>query len=395
MTPRAPALGLRANAGQFWLLVGLNAAVGATVGLERSMLPLIGSEDFGIVSNSVVLSFLIGFGAAKAVANLFAGRLAERFGRKPVLLAGWLVALPAPLLVGVAPGWGFVVAANLFLGASQGLAWSMTVLMKIDLAGPARRGLAVGLNEAAGYVGVASTAILTGALASEFAPRTVVWVGALSLILVGALVSTLAVRETGGHVALEDARGSARQVRRTIVTAAQAGFVSNLNDAVVWGLVPLYLAARGASALEIALFAGLYPAVWGVGQLGSGALSDRLGRRPPIAIGMFVQAAGLALLVAGDGRQSWTVAAAVLLGVGTALAYPTLIAAVSDAAGPARRARALGVYRFWRDAGLVAGGLGAGLVADAATAAAAIWVVSAITAASGAWAASSSALCVE
>jgi MFS family permease len=391
-------LGLRANARQFGLLVGLNALVGGMVGLERSVLPLVGKEDFGLTSSAAILAFVVAFGAAKAFTNLAAGELAERFGRKRLLVAGWLVALPVPLLIGLAPSWWFIVAANLLLGINQGLAWSMTVVMKIDLAGPARRGLALGLNEAAGYLGVAATAFATGALAAGYAPRTVVWVGAVLIVAAGLLLSIFAVRDTGAHVALEQEqhgdhasehaglRGAFVQasVRDPVLRAcSQAGLVNNLNDALAWGLAPLYLAAHGASVREIAVVAAAYPVVWGAGQLATGWLSDHTGRKPLIAAGMLVQAAALGLLVAGDGAFTPSLAAAALLGVGTAMVYPTLIAAVSDATQPRDRARVVGVYRFWRDFGFVLGALIAGLGADATSPRTAILIVALLTGASG------------
>jgi MFS family permease len=391
-------LGLRANAGQFALLVGLNALVGGMVGLERSVLPLVGKEEFGLRSSAAILAFVVAFGAAKAVTNLAAGELAERLGRKRLLVAGWLVALPVPLLIGLAPSWWFIVAANLLLGVNQGLAWSMTVVMKIDLAGPRRRGLALGLNEAAGYLGVAGTAFATGALAASFAPRTVVWVGAALIATAGLLISVFAVRDTGAHVAHEqDAYGDATPPHRglrdafahaslrdpTLRACNQAGLVNNLNDALAWGLAPLYLAAHGASVREIALVAAAYPVVWGAGQLLTGWLSDHTGRKPLITAGMLVQAGALGLLVAGDGAFAPSLAAAALLGLGTALVYPTLIAAVSDASQPRDRARVVGVYRFWRDFGFVLGALIAGIGADATSAQTAIVIVALLTAASG------------
>jgi MFS family permease len=391
-------LGLRANAAQFTLLVGLNALVGGMVGLERSVLPLVGKQDFGLRSSTAILAFVVAFGAAKAVTNLAAGDLAERFGRKRLLVTGWLAALPVPLLVGLAPSWWFVVAANVLLGVNQGLAWSMTVVMKIDLAGPRRRGLALGLNEAAGYLGVAVTAFASGALAAGHAPRTVVWVGAAAIAAVGLLVSVFAVRDTRAHVAHEQAAhgdGSRAQLRLggafahaslrdpVLRACSQAGLVNNLNDALAWGLAPLYLAARGASVREIAIVAAAYPIVWGAGQLVTGWLSDHTGRKPLISAGMLVQAGALGLLVGGDGAFPPSLAAAALLGIGTAMVYPTLIAAVSDASQPRDRARLVGVYRFWRDFGFVLGALIAGLVADAASPRAAIVIVAALTAASG------------
>jgi MFS family permease len=390
-------LGLRANAGQFTLLVAVNALVGSMVGLERTVLPLIGEQDFGLGSKTAILTFVVAFGASKALMNLGAGTFADRVGRKQLLVLGWLLALPVPVLIGLAPSWIYVVVANLFLGASQGLAWSMTVVMKIDLVGPKRRGLALGLNESAGYLGVASAALLTGLLAASVAPRTVVWVGGVAIASAGLVASLLFVRDTHGHVSVEQGGygGRARKIglrqafllvsfRHPVLRACtQAGLVNNLNDALAWGLVPLYLAANRASASEVGAVAALYPAVWGLGQLGTGWLSDSVGRKPLIALGMLVQGAALALLVAGGGAFTPALVAAVLLGTGTAMVYPTLIAAVSDAVEPRDRAQAVGIYRFWRDAGFVVGGLTAGLIADLAGTGEAIAVVAAITAGSG------------
>jgi MFS family permease len=390
-------LGLRENAAQFSLLVALNALVGAMVGLERSVLPLVGQHDFGLTSKTAILAFVLAFGAAKAITNLAAGGLAERVGRKRLLIIGWLVVLPVPLLIGLAPSWSFIVAANLLLGVNQGLAWSMTVVMKIDLAGPTRRGLALGLNEAAGYLGVAATAFVSGALAATFAPRTVIWVGAAVIAAVGLAVSVVWVRDTHAHVALEqrdhDPTAPAHTLRSALIHAtwrdpvlrscSQAGLVNNLNDALAWGLAPLFLAAHGASVRQIALVAAAYPVVWGAGQLLTGWLSDHTGRKPLITLGMLTQAAALGLLVAGGGAFPPSLGAALLLGAGTAMVYPTLIAAVSDASQPRDRARVVGVYRFWRDFGFVLGALVAGIGTDLASPAAAIAIVACLTAASG------------
>jgi MFS family permease len=394
-----PTLGLRANAAQFALLVGLNALVGGMVGLERSVLPLVGERDFKLSSTAAILAFVVAFGLAKAITNLAAGALADRVGRKRLLVIGWLVALPVPVLIGVAPSWSFIVAANVLLGVNQGLAWSMTVVMKIDLAGPSRRGLALGLNEAAGYLGVAATALATGALAATYAPRTVVWVGASLIASAGLIGAVVFVRDTAAHVAVEQrahAGASAEPLpglasafrtatlEHPVLRACnQAGLVNNLNDALAWGLTPLYLAAHGASVREIAIVAAAYPVVWGLGQLLTGWLSDHVGRKPLIAAGMLVQASALALLVAGGGSFASALPAAILLGVGTAMVYPTLIAAVSDVTEPRDRARIVGVYRFWRDMGFAVGALAAGIVSDLVSADAAIGAVAALTAASG------------
>ena len=371
-------LGLRENGAQFALLVGLNALVGAMVGLERTVLPFIGEDEFGLTSRGAILSFILAFGAAKALSNLVSGKLAEQSGRKRVLLLGWTLALPVPLLIGLAPSWWVIVVANLFLGASQGLAWSMTVVMKIDLVGPRRRGLALGLNESAGYVGVAVAAFVTGALAVSFAPRTLVWVGAAVIAGLGLLTALVFVRDTRAHMALEQRDHGHARVRslrsafaqvslhdRVLRACSQAGLVNNLNDALAWGLAPLYIAAEGASVRQIAVVAAVYPAVWGVAQLGTGWMSDHTGRKPLITLGMLVQAGALVVLVAGGGAFEPSLVAAVLLGLGTALVYPTLIAAVSDVVPPIDRAQSVGVYRFWRDFGFVVGALLVGFVADA------------------------------
>jgi MFS family permease len=394
-------LGLRENLAQFALLVALNAFVGAMVGLERSTLPLIGEDDFGLSSSAAVLSFIVAFGLAKAFTNLGAGAFAQRLGRRRLLVLGWALALPVPLLIAVAPSWGWVVGANALLGVNQGLAWSMTVVMKIDLVGPKRRGLALGLNESAGYGGVAIAAVLSGWLASEYAARDVLVLGGALVAVVGLLVSMLFVRDTAQHVALEqssdqwdesDASPSFRHAfaeasyrKPALRSSSQAGFTNNLNDALAWGVVPLFLAAHGASVAEIGLVAGLYPAVWGVAQIWTGHWSDSVGRKPPIVAGMLIQAGALALLAASNGALGLAAVAAVLLGLGTALVYPTLIAAVSDAVSPVARPGAVGVYRFWRDMGYVAGALIAGLAADAIDYSGAIGVVAALTTASGVW----------
>jgi MFS family permease len=393
-------LGLRENRAQFSLLVAVNAFVGAMIGLERSTLPLIGREDFGLASKAAVLSFIVAFGLAKALTNLAAGSLAARAGRRRLLIAGWAIALPVPLLIALAPSWEWVVAANVLLGVNQGLAWSMTVVMKIDLVGPERRGFALGLNEAAGYGGVAVAAAASGWLAAEYASRDVLVVAAAVIAVAALTLSVLLVRDTAEHVALEqsrqpDAAEPAPPLRRAFVDAtwrrpalracSQAGLVNNLNDALAWGLVPLFLAANGAGVAEIGLVAGVYPAVWGLGQIWTGHWSDRVGRKLPIVAGMLLQAAALGVLAASEGRVPIATAAAVLLGVGTALVYPTLIAAISDVASPVARAPVVGVYRFWRDMGYVAGGVVAGVVADAVGFGGAIAVVAVLTAASGLW----------
>ena len=394
-------LGLRQNAAQFSLLVAVNALVGAMVGLERSTLPLIGEDEFGLGSSVAVLSFIVAFGLAKSLTNLGAGVLAERVGRRRLLIAGWAVALPVPLLVAVAPSWAWIVAANVFLGVNQGLAWSMTVVMKIDLVGRERRGLALGLNEAAGYGGVAAAAALSGWLAAEWVARDVLVVGGFAIAVLALLISVLFVRDTGPHVALEQARDHAEAEATpprlrdafpdttyrvpALRACSQAGLVNNLNDALAWGITPLFLAANEASVGEIGLIAGIYPAIWGIGQIWTGHWSDSVGRKPLIVTGMFLQGAALVLLAVSGGELGPAAVAAVGLGAGTALVYPTLIAAISDAVTPMARAASVGVYRFWRDMGYVVGGLGAGILADAIEFSGAIAIVAGLTVLSGLW----------
>ncbi len=401
MSPRATELGLRENLAQFSLLVAVTAFVGAMVGLERTALPLIGKEDFGVASSAAVLSFIVAFGLAKSITNLAAGTLADRLGRRRLLILGWALALPVPLLIALAPRWEWVIAANALLGVNQGLAWSMTVVMKIDLVGVRRRGFALGLNEAAGYGGVAVAAALSGMLATELGGREVL-VGAGAAVAVAALVvSIVFVRDTAAHMALEQAghrsgaSGRAPRLREAFGDASwrlpalrscsQAGLVNNLNDALAWGLIPLFLVAHGANLGEVGLVAGIYPAVWGVGQIWTGHWSDSVGRKPLIVGGMLLQAAALAALAVSGGELAAALVSAVVLGLGTALAYPTLIAAISDSVAPVARAASVGVYRFWRDIGYVAGGLLAGGLAALLDFGGAIAVVAALTAASGLW----------
>ncbi|MGA9375882.1 MAG: MFS transporter [Mycobacterium sp.] len=399
-----PRLGLRANIAQFSLLVTVNALVGGMLGQERTVLPLLGERVFGIRAYTAGLSFILVFGLAKAATNYFAGTLSDRFGRKPVLVAGWLVAVPVPLLLIWAPSWSWVIVANVLLGISQGLTWSTTVVMKIDLVGPARRGLAMGLNEAAGYIAVAVTALATGYLAQAHGMRPAPFLLGLTFAALGLGLSTLAVKETRGHARLEAATHVARADGRhdhlhseltnrevfgqtsfrepALSSASQAGLVNNLNDGLAWGLFPILFATAGLSVGRIGVLAALYPAVWGVGQLITGALSDRWGRKWMIASGMWLQAIALGLIALGDTFAIWALAA-VLLGAGTAMVYPTLLAAIGDVAHPAWRARAVGTYRLWRDGGFAVGALLAGVVADAFGIRAAIWTVAGLTAVSG------------
>jgi MFS family permease len=396
----APRLGLRENLAQFTLLVAVNALVGGMVGQERTIVPLLATHVFGLSAYTATLTFVVAFGATKAVTNFFAGTLSDRVGRKPVLIAGWLVGAPVPLLLIWAPSWSWVVFANVLLGVNQGLTWSTTVIMKIDLVGPARRGLAMGLNEAAGYGAVAVTALATGFIAARAGLRPEPFYLGVAYAALGLGLSTLFVRETRAHAreeaahhvaASEDLRGalSTKDVflttsihDRALSACSQAGLVNNLNDGLAWGLFPLFFAAAGLSVARIGILTALYPAVWGVGQLYTGALSDRVGRKWLIAGGMWVQASAIALTAASRGFALWALGA-VVLGAGTAMVYPTLLAAVSDVAHPRWRASAVGVYRLWRDSGFAIGALLAGVVADLFGPVAAIWSVALLTGASG------------
>ena len=400
MTRTGLRLGIRANLAQFSLLVGVNALVGGMIGQERTVLPLLGRQVFHLEAFSAALTFIVAFGAVKAVTNFFAGTLSDRYGRKPVLVAGWLIGVPVPLLLIWAPSWGWIVVANVLLGVNQGLTWSTTVIMKIDLAGPARRGLAMGLNEAAGYGMVAATALATGLLAARYGLRPAPFFLGVAYAGLGLGLATLFVRETHAHAKHEASQRAATSAglhrglstrdvfllttfrERALSAVSQAGMVNNLNDGMAWGLFPLYFARGGLSVAQIGALAALYPAIWGVGQLTTGALSDRLGRKWLIACGMWLQAVAIGLVAATRGLVPWAVGA-VLLGVGTAMVYPTLLAAIGDVAHPTWRASSVGVYRLWRDGGFAVGALLAGGVADVLGLAAAIWTVSAITALSG------------
>ena len=396
MTPR---LGLRENATQFTLLVVVNAFVGAMVGMERSILPAIAVEEFHLVARAAVLSFIVVFGISKALTNYAAGRLSDRFGRKHVLVAGWLVAVPVPFMLMWAPSWNAILAANVLLGISQGLTWSTTVIMKIDLAGSSRRGLAMGLNEFAGYLAVAVAAAATGWIAAQSRLRPEPFYLGVAFVVIGLVLSAVLVRDTREHVRLESHQTPARPAMsaqavfwRTSLTdpslssVSQAGLVNNLNDGMAWGLFPLYFAAARLPIDQIGLLAAIYPATWGVTQLATGALSDRIGRKWLIATGMWTQAAAIGLIAASDQFAGFATGL-VLLGIGTAMVYPTLLAAVGDVASPSWRASAVGVYRLWRDLGYALGALFAGICADAFGLEGAIWSVAGITFVSGAIAA--------
>lgn len=391
-------LGLRENLPQFALLVLVNAFVGAMVGMERSILPAIAEQEFQLAARTAILSFIVVFGVTKALTNYGAGRLADRFGRKRILVVGWIVAAPVPFLLMWAPGWNWVLLANLLLGISQGLTWSTTVIMKIDLVGPTQRGLAMGFNEFAGYLAVAASALATGWIAAAYGLRPQPFYLGVVFVVVGLALSVVMIRDTTCHVSHESttvgglpAAGmpTPREVfwRTTLIdrnlsSVSQAGLVNNLNDGMAWGLFPLVFATAGLTLETIGVLAAIYPATWGVGQLATGALSDRIGRKGLIVWGMWVQAAGIAAIALSQAFAGFATAA-VLLGIGTAMVYPTLLAAVGDVAHPAWRASAVGVYRLWRDLGYALGALLAGITADMFGLEAAIWTIALLTFASG------------
>jgi MFS family permease len=373
-------LGLRENVAQFSLLVLVNAFVGGMVGLERTVVPLVGTEEFGIGSEVVVFSFIIAFGLIKAVLNLASGVLADRFTRKSVLVTGWIAGLPVPFMLGWGSSWTWIVAANVLLGVSQGLAWSMTVNMKIDLVGPAQRGLAMGLNEAAGYGALGATALFTGYIAASYGLRPEPFYIGIVYAVLGLVVSMFLVQDTRRHARLEAGRhGGLEQVQhpstarvfadtswrnKTLFSVSQAGLVNNLNDGMAWGVFPLLFIANGVALTEVGLIKAVYPVVWGAGQIVTGLVADRIGRKPLIVWGMVVQAIGHAVIGLGLAMPFLAgLIGSVLLGVGTAMVYPALLAAVGDVAHPAWRATSVGVYRFWRDLGYAAGALMAGIVA--------------------------------
>jgi MFS family permease len=389
-------LGLSANWRQFALLVVVNGFVGAMVGLERAVLPIVAVNDFGVASTAAVLSFIATFGFTKALSNVAAGWLMDRRGRRSTLIIGWLIGLPVPLLVLWAPSWWWIVGANALLGINQGLAWSTTVVMKIDLVGPQRRGFAMGLNEFAGYVAVAIAAFGSGIVATNFGLRAGPAYLGLAICSAGLLLSLLFVRETAAHVELEEARRSSLTTRprlaellrqslwshRGLFSLSQAGFVNNLNDGLAWGVFPLLFVASGLSVRELSAMAAIYPGTWGICQLGTGALSDRWGRKWLIVAGMIVQGIALVTMAITRGPVEWSIAL-VTLGIGTALVYPTLLAAVGDIARPSWRGAMVGVYRLWRDLGYVAGALLAGVLADTFGVTTAIGVIGVMTAVSG------------
>ncbi len=391
-------LGLRANWRQFSLLVLVNAFVGAMVGMERSILPLIAEQEFKLAAHTAILTFIVVFGVSKALTNYFAGRFSDVYGRKIILVAGWLIATPVPFLLMWAPSWNWVLLANVLLGISQGLTWSTTVIMKIDLAGPRNRGMAMGINEFSGYFAVGAAALATGWIAAQYGLRPQPFYPGVAFALIGLLLSVFVVRETQSHAQHEAALtpGQAqieRPSQKTIFwqtswrdpnlfSISQAGLVNNLNDGMAWGLFPLVFASAGMTLTQIGMLAAIYPTMWGVCQLFTGAISDRIGRKGLIVVGMWVQAMGIAIITITL-LFSWAVVGAVLLGVGTAMVYPTLLAAIGDVVNPAWRASAVGVYRFWRDMGYAIGALLSGVVADLFGASDAMGLIASLTFLSG------------
>jgi MFS family permease len=388
-------LGLRENLPQFALLVLINAFVGGMVGLERSILPLLGRDVFHIASTTLVLSFIVSFGIVKALTNLVGSRLSDRIGRRRLLVVGWAIGLFVPVILLLAPSWGWVVFANVLLGINQGLCWSMTVVMKIDLVGPKSRGVAMGFNEAAGYIAVAVTAYATAVLAERYGLRPVPFELGIGIAVAGFLLSLLFAHETHGHAKHEALSHSTQEQPRfseifvrtsfrdpALSSCSQAGLVNNLNDGMVWGLLPLMAAAAGFSLAQIGVVVAAYPFAWGTLQLGTGALSDVIGRKWLIAGGMALQAAAIAVFALRASFPIW-LAAAIVLGVGTAMVYPTLLAAIGDVAHPNWRASAVGVYRLWRDSGYAIGALLSGVIADILGITAAVVAIAALTLISG------------
>lgn len=390
--------GLRANAAQFGLLIVVNSFVGAMVGLERSILPAIAEQELGLVARTAVLSFIVVFGVTKALSNYVAGRLCDRMGRKHVLIAGWLVATPVPFLLMWAPTWNWVLAANALLGVSQGLTWSTTVIMKIDLAGAKQRGLAMGLNESAGYVAVAASALATGFVAAHYGLRPVPFYLGVGFVVMGLGLSVVLVKDTAAHARAEAADENApapteaRSPRalflqtsffdRNLSSVIQAGMINNLNDGMAWGLFPLVFAAAGRTLTDIGVLVAIYPAVWGIGQLFTGAWSDRVGRKRLIVAGMWIQAAGITVVIFTEQFLPVALGSA-MLGAGTALVYPTLLATIGDVVHASVRASTVGIYRLWRDMGYAVGALLTGIVADLAGLTGAMAIVAGLTFLSG------------
>jgi MFS family permease len=399
-------LGLRPNLGQFSLLATITCGVGLVVGAERVVVPVLAKQDFGIASFLATLAFIVSFGFVKAALNLVAGRLADHYGRKPLLVLGWVIALPVPFLIIYAPSWGWVVAANVLLGMNQGLAWTMTVTGKVDLVGPKQRGFALGINEFSGYAGVSLGGFVGGYLGGAFGLRVAPFLFVLGVILVMLLASLLFVRETRQFTHLEAQQAAPQRAQgaeteqqqprpslatifelttwgdRALAACSQAGLIEKFTDTLAWGLFPLYFASRGLAPIAIGAVVAVYTGSWAVLQIYTGHLTDRLGRKWPIAGGMWLAAGGIGLVALTTTLVGW-VMGALLMGMGMAMLYPTLLAAVSDVAAPRWRATSLGVYRLWRDSGYAFGALAIGVVADRFGLLAGFWFAAVIMAASG------------
>jgi MFS family permease len=366
-------LGLKENWKQFTLLVIVNAFVGGMIGLERTIIPQIAEADFGLAAKTAILSFIVVFGITKAITNYYTGTLANRFGRKNLLVLGWVFALPVPILLIYAPSWNWIIAANIFLGISQGLTWSSTVVMKIDLVGEKDRGFAMGLNEFAGYVALATVAFFTGWVANHYGLRPYPFYIGIAMVVVGLLISWLFIKDTNKHVQLEATSSNIPKLKnlfwettwhhKNLGSITQAGLVNNLNDGMVWGLFPLLLVAKGFDLYDTGIIVATYPAVWGIGQLYTGKLADKFCKKTLLFIGMFVQ--GIALLgMIGANSFLWFIVLSSILGLGTAIVYPTFLAAISDYVHPDQRSKSIGIFRLWRDLGYAIGAILTGLIAD-------------------------------
>lgn len=381
-------LGLRENWKQFTLLLIINAFVGGMLGMERSILPRIAEIEFHIAAKTAIFSFIIVFGIVKAMTNYFTGFLVNKIGRKNLLVIGWLVGIPVPFILMYAPDWNWIVAANILLGINQGLTWSTTVMMKMDLVAERQRGLAMGLNEFAGYIAVAAVAFLTGWIAGKFGLRPYPFYLGVGISILGFLCSLMFIRDTRHHVMHEATTSSIPHLQnvvwettwknRNLGSVTQAGFVNNLNDAMVWGLVPILVAARGFSIVQIGIITAIYPAVWGIGQLVTGAIADRFSKKAMLVFGMLIQGVALLALVLAATFNHF-IFISILLGIGTAIVYPTFLATIAEHTHPDDRARGLGIFRFWRDLGYAAGAVLTGIFVDRFGSHAAILFIGSLT----------------
>jgi MFS family permease len=359
-------LGLKENWKQFVLLLIVNAFVGGMIGLERSVLPKLAEDEFQISSPAIFLTFIIVFGFTKAVTNYFTGTFANRIGRKNLLIIGWVIAIPIPFILMYTNHWNWVIFANVLLGINQGLTWSSTVVMKIDLVGKNQRGLAMGLNESFGYCSIALVAFSTGWIASEYGIRPYPFYQGVAFVGLGLFLSIVFIKDTIHHVNVEEQSSSIKLLKNifkettwtnnNLGSISQAGFINNLNDGMIWGVLPIILINRAFSIKEVAIIVAIYPAVWGIGQLVTGKLSDHYNKKMMLTLGMFLQAIALVLMFYSN-SMTWFITLAVLLGLGTAIVYPTFLSAISDYTNPSQRAQSIGVFRFWRDSGYAFGAI--------------------------------------